>query len=312
MLNRKILRIKAFKVIYAHAVTGTLTQDEAVSELIRSCEATRDLYLLMLALVGPLTSEARRRIDAAKGKFNPTEEDLNPNEKFADNALAGVLAADPDFNKLIDRKKLSWARYEPFVQRLLDIVSEKDYFKEYMASETKSLKEDCALFTKIYEEEFVDNEDIYPILEEQSLYWYDDLAYALTWCCHTLEDLARGRQWRLPELYQSDEVRRRKNVTDMESDADFVKKLVKAALAGYERYFAKVTEMAPDWDSDRLFSSDMAIIACAMAEVESLGTPPKIVLNEYIEIAKHYCAAKSCGFINGVLDRLIKETNVNI
>ena len=312
MLNRKILRIKAFKVIYAYAVTGNLTQDEAVSELNKSCEATRDLYLLMLGLIGPLTSEARRRIEAARGKFNPTEEDLNPNEKFADNALAVLFASDPDFNKLVDRKKLSWSRYEPFVQRLFDTVRSRDYFKEYMASGEKSLKEDCALFTRIFEEELVENDDIYPILEEQSLYWNDDLAYSLTWCCHTLEDLSRGRQWRLPELWQSDEVRRRKNVQDMDSDADFVKKLVKTALAGYEKYFAKVTEMAPDWDSDRLFSTDMALIACAMAEVESIGTAPRIVLNEYIEIAKHFCPAKSGGFINGILDKLIRETNVNI
>ena len=88
MLNRRILRIKAFKVIYGYAVKGNMTLDEAFSELDKSCEATRDLYLFMLAIISPLTQIARDRIEAARAKFNPTEEEANPNEKFAGNALA--------------------------------------------------------------------------------------------------------------------------------------------------------------------------------------------------------------------------------
>ena len=47
MLNRRILRIKAFKVIYGYAVTGSKSLEDAYSELDASCESTRDLYLLM-------------------------------------------------------------------------------------------------------------------------------------------------------------------------------------------------------------------------------------------------------------------------
>ena len=49
MLGRRILRIKAFKTLYAYAVTGKMTLDEAMDNLDKSCEATRDLYLYMLA-----------------------------------------------------------------------------------------------------------------------------------------------------------------------------------------------------------------------------------------------------------------------
>lgn len=310
MLNRRILRIKAFKVIYGYAVTGSKSLEDAYSELDASCEATRDLYLLMLSVAGPLTAEARTRIDTARSKFNPTEEELHPNETFADNALARVLAEDPDFQKILSRKKLGWDRYDIFIRNLYDGIRTRPYFQKFLAAGDASLAASCRLFKRIFEEEFVENAAIDPILEELSLYWNDDLAYALTWCCHTLDDLAKGNTWQLPELYQSDIVRKRKPGAVMDSDRDFVRKLVRYALTGYERYFAKVTASVPDWDSDRLFSTDMAIIACAMAEIEHFPEiPQNVSLNEYIEISKFYCSPKSRSFINGLLDRFVKENN---
>ncbi|MBR1406962.1 MAG: transcription antitermination protein NusB [Bacteroidales bacterium] len=310
MLNRRILRIKAFKVIYGYAVTGNKSLEDAYAELDASCEATRDLYLLMLAVACPLTAEARARIESARAKFSPTEEELHPNETFAGNALARLLAEDPDFQKILSRRKLGWDRYDIFIRNLYDSIREKPYFQKFLAAGDASLAASCRLFTRIYEEEFTDNEAIEPILEELSLYWNDDLAYALTWCCHTLDDLARGKAWQLPELYQSDIVRKRKPGAVMDSDRDFVRKLVRTALTGYERYFAKVTASVSDWDSDRLFSTDMAIIACAMAEIENFPEiPQNVSLNEYIEISKFYCSPKSRSFINGLLDRFVKENN---
>ena len=90
MLGRRILRIKAFKTLYGYAVTGRMTLDEAMENLDKSCEATRDLYLYMLAVISPLTAVAAARIKAAKEKFNPTEEDLSPNTKFAEIGRAHV------------------------------------------------------------------------------------------------------------------------------------------------------------------------------------------------------------------------------
>ena len=310
MLNRRILRIKAFKVIYSYAVAGNMDLAGAYAALDAHCEATRDLYLFMLGLAGPLAREKRHRIEAARGKFHPTEEDLHPNEKFADNRLSALLDADPDLAKALSRRGLSWEPYDLFIKKVLDTLESRDYFRAYLEAEGTSLAEDVRLMTRIYENEFVDSEELAAILEEKSMLWVDDLAYALTWCCHTLDDLAKGLPWQLPELYQSDVVRKRKPGAVMDSDRDFVRKLVRCALSGYERYFAKVTASVSDWDSDRLFSTDMAIIACAMAEIEHFPEiPQNVTMNEYIEISKFYCSPKSRSFINGLLDRFVKENN---
>ena len=308
MLGRRILRIKAFKVIYSYAVTSNMTLAQARRQFDDSLEATRDLYLYMLAIVSPLTKIAAERIDSRRQKFNPSEEDLHPNDKFATNALAALLDGDIDFQKIISKKKLSWDQYDLVLKTILDSMQEKDWFKQYMARPSRSLAQDCELFTHVFEEEFSDLDPLRELLEEKSLYWYDDLEYALTQCCRTFASLARGARWRLPELYQSDEVLRRKPGADVQSDSDFAHKLLTAAFTLYEKVFKAVQEAVPDWDSDRLFLTDIAIIDLGVAEHKTFPEIPlDVTLSEYIEISKDFCSPKSRQFVNSLMDKLIKD-----
>ena len=304
MLNRRILRLKAFKVLYGSVLSDNMSLTQAQSQLDLSCEATRDLYVYMLGIVSPLTKLAQERIDAAKAKFNPTEEELNPNTKFAENALARLLDADVDFQKVFNKKKFSWAQYDLFLKKVLNSIQSKEYYAEYMASEKKSLAEDCKLFTRIYEEEFVDSAELEQILEDKSLYWNDDLAYSLTWCCKTLKNFAKGENWSQLPLYQSDMIAGE----GVESDLAFVRKLLQASFAGYERYSAMVSEAVTGWEKDRLFSTDMVLIVMGLAEAVTFSTIPlKVTINEYVEISKFYGTPKSRAFVNGLLDKLVQK-----
>ena len=304
MLNRRILRIKAFKVLYANILAGNSSLAQAETQLDQSCEATRDLYLYMLSVVPALTQIARDRIDAAKTKLRPTEEDLNPNMKFADNALAKLIAEDVDLNKLLAKKKFSWAQYDLILKKVMTSVASKEYFQKYMESDKVSLVEDCKLFTKIFEEEFVDLEELEMMLEEKSLYWNDDLAYALTWCCRSFKDFAAGKSWSMLPLYQSDML----EGPDVESDNRFVHKLLQSSYAAYEKYAAMVAESVTGWERERLFSTDVVLIAMGLAEAVTFSEiPVKVTLNEYVEIAKFYGTPKSRAFVNGLLDRLIQK-----
>ena len=304
MLNRRILRIKAFKELYANILAGNSSLAQAETQLDQSCEATRDLYLYMLSVVPALTQIARDRIDAAKTKLRPTEEDLNPNMKFADNALAKLIAEDVDLNKLLAKKKFSWAQYDLILKKVMTSVASKEYFQKYMESDKVSLAEDCKLFTKIFEEEFVDLEELEMMLEEKSLYWNDDLAYALTWCCRSFKDFAAGKSWSMLPLYQSDML----EGPDVESDNRFVHKLLQSSYAAYEKYAAMVAESVTGWERERLFSTDVVLIAMGLAEAVTFSEiPVKVTLNEYVEIAKFYGTPKSRAFVNGLLDRLIQK-----
>ena len=301
MLNRRILRIKAFKVLYSSVLSDNMSLSQAEAQLDLSCESTRDLYVYMLGIVSPLTKIARERIDAARAKFNPTEEEKNPNMKFADNALAVLLDEDQDFQKLFKKKKFDWSQYDLFLKKVMTSVASKEYFAEYMASPERSLAEDCKLFTKIYEEEFVDSEELERILEDKSLYWNDDLAYSLTWCCKTLKNLAKGESWSLIPLYQSEMLKGE----GVESDKYFVRKLLQASFAGYEKYSAMVAESVTGWEKERLFSTDVVLILMGLAEAATFPTIP--VKNEYVEISKFYGTPKSRSFVNGLLDKLVQQ-----
>ena len=304
MLNRRILRIKAFKVLYSSVLADNMTLAHAESQLDASCEAARDLYIYMLGIVSPLTEVARQRIESAKAKFNPTEEEKNPNMKFADNALAKLLDADPDFQKIFNKKKFSWQQYDLFLKKVMTSVSGKQYYADYMASPVTGLAEDCKLFTRIFEEEFVDSEELEKILEDKSIYWNDDLGYSLTWCCKTLKSFAKGERWELPALYQSEMM----TGEGVESDKLFVRRLLQASFTGFEKYSAMVAENVSGWEKERLFSTDVVLIAMGLAEAVTFPTiPVKVTINEYVEISKFYGTPKSRSFVNGLLDRLIQN-----
>lgn len=304
MLNRRILRIKAFKALYGSVVAGGQSLSETETRLDSSCEATRDLYIYMLGIVSPLTKVAKEKIEAAKGKFNPTEEERNPNMKFAENTLAVLLDEDVDFQKVFSKKKFSWEDYDLFLKAVYSSICKKEYFKKYMASEERSLQADCKLFTRIFEEEFVDSEDLEKILEDKSLYWNDDLAYSLTWCCRTFKSFSKGERWSMLPLYQSDML----EGEDVENDRAFVRKLLQASYAGYEKYSAMVAEAVSGWEKERLFSTDVVLISMGLAEAVAFPMiPVKVTINEYVEIAKYYGTPKSRSFVNGLLDKLIQK-----
>ena len=296
MLNRRILRIKAFKILYSCAEDRSLSTKDALALFESSTEASRDLYLFVLASISPLTKEAARRIEAARNKFNPTEEDLNPNTKFASNSLAAILDEDVDFCKILEKRKLSWAPYDAAIRNLFDSISSKGYFQSYMASAETSPEADAKLFKRIFEEEFEDNEEFLSIIEDMNILWTDDLGYVLRYDISAVQEIARTGMWNCPKIYLE------------ASDHAFVTKLISTTLAGYDRYFGMVAENVPQWDRDRLFVTDTVLIAMGLAEAESFNDIPiPVTINEYVEISKYYSTPKSRSFVNGLLDKLIKE-----
>ena len=312
MLNRRILRIQAFKVLFSSFMTNDKSLSDALGELELSCVATRDLYLYMLSIVSPLTKIARERMETAKNRINPTEEEKNPNTKFIDNQLTRFLEDHIDFNKIIQKKKFNWEPYDLYLRKTLTTIMEKEYFKNYMEAESFSLKEDCKLFIKIFESEFVNSLELEQILEEQSLYWNDDLAYSLTQVCESLKEIGKSNSWTLPLLYQSDikkaKAKIKGELIDVDDDKTFVIKLFSAAYLNYNKYLEIVGGMVTNWDNNRLIGTDLSIIILGLSEAVTFPEiPVKVSINEYIDISRYYGGANSKTFVNGLLDKLIKK-----
>ncbi len=306
MLNRRILRVKAFKALYAYAENPGLSLKDVLANLETSAEATRDLYLYMLAIVPALTKEAAKRLEAARTKFNPTEEDLNPNLKFVNNGISALLEQDPDFHRLLEKKKFSWEQQDVFLHGLYETLKTREYYTAYMENDQPSLAADAALWKDIFANEFEDNDALAAILEDASIYWADELAYVLNTCIGTMEEMARTGRWSFPPLYQSDILSARGK--KVESDRDFVRSLVTATYGRYKEYDTLIASSVSKWDRDRLYTTDIVLIAMGLAEAETFPSiPVKVSINEYVEISKYYSTPKSHGFVNGLLDRLVKE-----
>ena len=108
MLNRRLIRIKVFKVLYSVVASGSDSLIEAEKTLNYSCEKTLHLYYFMLNAAVALRNAAQTRIETGLKKFNPTPEERNPNRKFALNAVSSYLAGDPRFVKYCEDHGLLW------------------------------------------------------------------------------------------------------------------------------------------------------------------------------------------------------------
>lgn len=302
MLSRRILRVKTFKMIYALTENPEMTLKEAQRRLEHSCEATRDLYLFLLNLTGALSEEASRRIEASRSKFNATEQERNPNLKFVRNRIPAIFAEDPDFQRIIKKKKLSWQPFDAFLRHLYEEVREQDWFLRYLDSGEDSLREDAALWTRIYPL-LEDNAELEGILEDLSIEWSDELPYCLRAAIRTIQQMGDGAAWSLPPLYKSEMDER----PSVESDRDFILKLLRKACVGLDGYKERIAEHTRKWNLDRICATDLALIVCGLAESEAFPeTPKNIIINEYVEISKYYSTPESSGFVNGLLDKLLK------
>ena len=97
-----------------------------------------------------------------------------------------------------------------------------------------------------------------------------------------------------------------------EDDRNFALKLLNETLNHWEETEKKIEERLENWDLDRISLMDTIILATAISELDYFPlTPARIIINEYIEIAKAFATDKSQIFVNGILDRYIKSNNRN-
>lgn len=296
MLSRRLIRIKVFKVLFGRIASGSDSLVAAEKELLTSCEKTRDLYLFMLNLAIALKKTALAKIEGGLRKFHPTEEESNPNRKFVENKFTELLENDVAFIKSCESKGLSWGEYGSFVKKLYAAIASREYFKEYMSGEGRSVKEDWALFRKIYEEELEDNEELAEILEDISLYWMDDLSYVLNVILKNMGSFHKKGKVVIPSVFQK------------EDDETYAKKLLTRSLVNYDEYTEIITGYIPNWDLERLVVTDLTLIVMGIAEAVAFETIPlKVTINEFVDISKFYSTPNSSTFVNGLLDRILQN-----
>ncbi len=298
MINRVLIRLKVIQVIYAYYQNGGKNLEAAEKELFYSLSKAYDLYKYLLLLMIEVTQFADRRIDNRRHKLRPTEEDLNPNTRFIDNAFMAQLMQNAQLEEFRANQKRIWDDEGDFVKHLFERIEETKAYQEYMAKETLTYEDDRELWRKLYRSTIAQNEEIDEILEEQSLYWNDDKAIVDTFVLKTIKrfEPENGAGQELMPEYKDDE------------DKEFARRLLRTAITGAEAYRKLMENNAKNWDMERFAFMDILIMQVALAEIMAFPTiPTSVTLNEYVEIAKMYSTPKSGGFINGILDGIVSQ-----
>ena len=98
---------------------------------------------------------------------------------------------------------------------------------------------------------------------------------------------------------------------DAETDADYIKKVIKGIVDNIEKIDPLLQQAAPDWPVGQIAVIDKTILRIAVYElIIDREVPPKVVINEAVELAKTFGSDNSGKFINGVLGTLYRQSDL--
>ena len=298
MISRRLLRIKALMALYAFNRREDVSLTQAETELMFSIGKSYDLYHYLMLLVLELADIAGEKIDQALQKRIPSHEDLNPRRRFVDNQVIAQLRKNIEFKNYISTKKLSCVNNSHIPRLLYNKMIVWETYEEYMASENTNYVLDKKFIIRLITEHFSNSEDLQSNLEEQSIYWNDDMEYISSMVEKTLKKFKTDSADTTPlmPLFKNTE------------DEEFVKILFRKAILHSKKCSELIDKNTTNWEVDRIALMDILVMRLAITEIlEFPEIPVKVTLNEYIEIAKYYCTSKSSTFVNGILDNIVKE-----
>jgi len=268
-----------------------------------SLDKAYELYFSLLMLAVEITRIQDQRLDAAKHKYLPSDEDLHPDLRFVENKFVKALSENEDFISYVNDKKLSWDSDSLFVHGLLDNILASDIYSEYMSiSGEPTFEDDCNFWRKIYKTVILPSDELAEALEAKSVYWNDDLHIMGTFVLKTIKHFGQsaceGADVSLLPQFKDEE------------DSRFGSELFNFAVDHCGEYRELIDSFVNEhrWDAERLAFMDIVIMVAAITELLNFpAIPIAVTLNEYIEIANAYSTPRSGAFINGILYSVINH-----
>lgn len=298
MISRRIIRTKVLQVLYAYYSSEEKSINNTEKELFFCIHKTYDLYHYLLALVIDIADYAESRIEIKRNKHQPTHEDLHPNTKFVSNLFINQLRSNRQLNAYLNQTKLSWVNHPELIKELYLIMIESEIYNEYVSSEIRSYADDRKFIEKIFNKIFLVSEELYEVLEEQSIYWNDDIEFVISVITKTIKKFNEysDSDQRLMPMYKDDE------------DRVFAKELFRKSILNHDELQALIKVHSSNWDVERIAFMDVLMMQLAITEFLYFPSiPTKVTMNEYIELSKFYSTEKSRNFINGILDKTLKD-----
>ncbi|WP_242117994.1 transcription antitermination factor NusB [Aestuariivivens sediminicola] len=299
MLNRRHIRVKVMQSIYA--LRGSESDDLSKPQkfLLFSIENMYNLYLLLMALLVEVQKRAESDLQKKQNKHLATQEDKNPNRKFVNNELLLLLKDNGLLSEHLNSHNIkNWQLDDEYVNIIFKAIIKSEHYNTYMQTRTSSFNEDKEFIIDIFKEVIAPNQKLYEYIEDKHLTWLDDLPTVNTTILKLLRKVrpATSEQHFVPKLYKDPE------------DKTFALDLFKKTVLNTATLNEEIAQKTKNWDADRIADVDFVLLQMAICEIKEFPSiPVKVTINEYLEIAKEYSTSRSSIFINGILDKLVKE-----
>lgn len=257
-----------------------------------SCFNSYSLYYTTLSLISKIWELSNINCNHLKRK----KQNYDPNKifLFKSNRFFSFIANNKILKKKYDGfNKDFWFNESPFLEKLF----EKIFFSN---EQTKIRKNELeySFFVKFFIGEIASNKLLYDFYEDKKLTWQDDITFVNTFILKQIKTkkFKENQSIDIPIFEDSNQ------------DYIFGKEILKFYRGNHDEFNDELINTIPNWGNERIAKIDFILMKMALVEFKFFKSIPiKVTMNEYIEIAKDYSSPKSNIFINGVLDKIVKD-----
>lgn len=299
MLGRRQIREKVVETVYSY-YQNPLKTDILEKNMFAGIEKIYNLYIFQLNFLVGLKQLAENQMEIGKNKYIKTDSDVNPNQKFINNQVLKKLEENPE--RLFftgQHKDLKWDLHDDMLVKTFQRMTAGKRYQDFMKEEGYSFEEDQKFIGKLFLRYVAENDDFHDYISDRELTWADDIHIANSMIQKTIGFMKENEESRTLIKIMKDE-----------EDKNFAGKLLRDTLNNWEANEKKLSERLENWDLERVSLMDKVILTTAFAELDHFPlTPSRVIINEYIEIAKVFATDRSNIFINGILDKYCKDLN---
>ncbi len=265
---------------------------EPVRLLKRQFDQTRQLLVYVIHFLTEVARYAETDSRNRASKHLPSAADLVVNTKIAGNSLLWKILEDQSFSTAVKEEMVDRYLDKELIRKIYHQLADSDIYKEYISEQSRDPKTEKALIDYVYSNLLITNEAFTSHLEEHFNNWDDD--------CEMVNLLVQNYLSK-PGTYNFNEI--------LSADKwQFAKSLVETVLDKDALTLDLIKPKLKNWDPDRIATLDMILMRMGVCEFLYFETiPPKVTINEYIDLAKEYSTPQSGQFVNGILDSIHKD-----
>ncbi|MCO5248440.1 MAG: transcription antitermination factor NusB [Chitinophagales bacterium] len=288
------------QAVYAYERSEDALPSTFKKQLQKSIDSADALYTYFLYCIREVVNKVDKVSGIKASKFLPTDEDKNYSTKILSNYFIHLLNTDEAYQKSLKATGLSHQLDgNPIVHQLYKQMVATDFYREYIDNESTNIKDEKKIIELIINNILLSNELFEGHLDEVFPSWEEDAAFVLD----EIKELIKKSKTELK--LHTDKASTKNKIDEL---LDFSTKLFDKVLYYKEIHVEEIEPYLKNWDIERISVVDMIIIRMGLTEFTDFPSiPVKVTMNEYIEMAKNYSSPKSKDFINGVLDRMMKD-----